>query len=177
MIYNTTGIFAGMFNKKTTKLLEHQNKYYKNESIIYRPKIDTRELCTHDGIKYKAKSISNIAEMNGAFSNKIKCVYFDEIQFFESSIEYDEFIEQVKQIARIKPVFLAGLDYDFRLQPFPLVEYFMKHCEHIIELKTYCKKCGKFSKTYSKRLNSNQEQIEIGGEEAYEPRCLDCFNL
>lgn len=174
-IIGLTGVFAGMFNGKTTWLVNHQKKYFPKNSIMYRPSLDTRELKTHDGMKYKCKSVNHISDIGEAFNPKIKAVYFDEVQFFDKIPDVD-LIEQIKHLTSIgKQVFVAGLDYDFRLQPFVLSEQLKNLCNDVLELKTYCIKCGKLSKTYSFRKTSVNDVIVIGGEEEYEPRCEECF--
>jgi thymidine kinase len=165
-------ITGSMFTGKTTWLLEHKNKYYKKNSVMYRPKTDTRDLTTHDGLKYKAKQVESIADLGEAYSDKIKAVYFDEIQFFEKDLGYESFIEQVKLIARVKPVFLAGLDFNFMQMPFAITEYFDKEADEVIRLKTICMGCGKLNHCYSRRNNDNKDIIVIGGRDIYEPVCL-----
>ncbi len=168
-------ITGSMFTGKTTWLLEHQKKYYPKNSILYRPDIDTRELVTHKGIKYKAKSVGNISDLGEAFSDKIKAVYFDEIQFFEQVFgDLITFKEQVELIAKLKPVFCAGLDYNYLKQPFEMTRDIEEMADKVIRLKTYCSVCGKLAYTYSYRKVNDDNLVVIGGEQEYEPRCFNC---
>jgi len=167
-------ITGSMFTGKTTWLVNHMNKYHKKDGIFLRPSIDTRELITHNGLKYKAKSFENLSQLGQVFDDKIKAVYIDEVQFMPNVLGYDVALEQIKLISNIKPLFLAGLDYDFRKQIFPFSEEIIKICDEVKVLKTYCHICGRLAECYSYKKNDNLELIEIGGSDLYEPRCFNC---
>ncbi len=170
-LYNTTFRTGSMFTGKTTWLLETKEKYYNNKnSILYRPCIDNRELKTHNGIIYKSKNIKDLSSLGEAFSDKIKAVFIDEIQFLPAVLGYDTAIEQIILIQNIKPLFLAGLDYQYNTTPFSISEWLEKHANNFTRLKTYCMVCGKLNYCYSHRLNDSNEIIQIGSD--YEPRCL-----
>lgn len=171
ILQNVSFRTGSMFTGKTTWLLETKNKYYNSKnSVLYRPSIDTRELKTHNGVAYKSKLIEDLSTLGEAFSDKIKAVFIDEIQFLPSILGLDTTIEQLTLIQNIKPVFIAGLDYSYTTTPFPISEWLEKHAGTFIRLKTYCIACGKLNYCYSHRLNDSTDTIQIGND--YEPRCL-----
>jgi len=175
-LYNTTFITGSMFTGKTSWLIETKTKYYNNKnSILYRPNIDTRKLETHKGIKYSAKPIKDLSSLGEAFSDKIKAVFIDEVQFLPDVLGYDIAIEQLNLIQNIKPLFVAGLDYRFNKTPFPISEWLEKHVNNFTRLKTYCIECGKLSECYSRRKSPSDELIVIGGKDDYEPVCYKCM--
>jgi thymidine kinase len=108
----------------------------------------------------------------------LSCVLIDEAQFLEPS--------QVQQLARVVdelnvPVLCYGLRTDFRGQLFPGSAQLLAWADNLVELKTICH-CGRKA-TMVVRVGANGvveregAQVEIGGNERYEPLCRRHFVL
>ena len=94
----------------------------------------------------------------------------DEVQFFDLSI-----VRAADTLANqgIR-VILAGLDQDYRGQPFGPVPALMSVAEYVTKLHAVCARCGAEA-SRSQRLVAQEEQLFVGGAAAYEARCRRCF--
>lgn len=73
-----------------------------------------------------------------------------------------------------KRVHVAGLDGDFRRQPFGKVVELMPLADRITKRAGLCKHCGHAS-LFSLRTVSDKSRVLVGGNEAYEPVCRPCY--
>ncbi|KPJ84989.1 hypothetical protein AMJ57_04845 [Parcubacteria bacterium SG8_24] len=73
-------------------------------------------------------------------------------------------------------VIVAGLDTDFRGQPFETVAMLMAVADHVRKLNAVCMRCGNEA-TRSQRLVASTERVLVGGDESYEARCRDCHRV
>ena len=71
-------------------------------------------------------------------------------------------------------VIVAGLDMDFKGQPFGPVPALMAIAEHVTKLHAVCVRCGAAA-YYSYRITHDEKQLLVGEKESYEPRCRACF--
>ena len=69
---------------------------------------------------------------------------------------------------------VAGLDMDFRGQPFGPLPALLAQAEFITKVHAICQRCGSLA-NYSYRLAPDESQLLLGQKEAYEPRCRNCF--
>lgn len=102
----------------------------------------------------------------------------DEVQFFDSEI-----VDIVKEIADSgKRVICAGLDMDFRGEPFGPTPELMAIAEFVDKLTAICMKCGNPA-TRTQRLingkpaNYDDPIIMVGAKESYEARCRKCHEV
>jgi thymidine kinase len=98
----------------------------------------------------------------------------EETQFFGETIL--PVIEQMLEENR--RVICAGLDLDAFERPFPPMPHLMALADRVDKLSAVCVKCGSEA-TRSQLLHlaepAGEAWIELGGSEAYEARCRDCF--
>lgn len=175
-------ICGPMFASKTETLISRISslKYAKKSIKVYKPVIDNRfstsEIVSHVGGKIPALAVSSSKDIIGnLFANMEQfpdVVVIDEVQFFD-----DEIVDVVETLANIGcRVIVAGLDQDFRGQPFEIVSKLLARAEIVTKLTAVCTVCGA-SATKSQRLingnpaPSNGETIMVGAEESYEARC------
>ena len=172
-----------MFAGKTEELLRRVRRmeYAKKEVIVFKPKIDNRysegEVVSHN--KTKTKSI-NIKESKDIYEhiNMDKLPYsivIDEVQFLDKGV-----IEIAEDLAsRGVRVICAGLDKDFRGEPFGIMPELLCRAEIVTKLDAICQVCGGLATRTQRLINGkpakyNDPIIMVGAKESYEARCRHC---
>jgi thymidine kinase len=101
-------------------------------------------------------------------------VVIDEVQFFD-----EEIVSLVQQLAtRGLRVIMAGLDMDFRGEPFGQMPALMAIAEEVTKLHAICMVCGEEAcrtqrLVNGKPANYHDPVILVGAQEAYEARCRE----
>ena len=108
----------------------------------------------------------------------IDVVGIDEIQFFPPQA-IDIIHKWLDQGIR---VIVAGLDLDFRGEPFGIVPQLLALADEVSKLRAICMVCGNEANFSQRLINGSparydDETILVGGEECYEPRCRKCFAI
>jgi len=181
-------ICGSMFSGKTEELMRRLRRaeYAKQNVITIKHKIDDRRghayIVSHDGRERFAFSVENssvsIEKILELANKNIDVVGVDEIQFFP--------VEIIPIICTLvengKRVIVAGLDLDFRGEPFGVIPTILAIADSILKLKAICVRCGKDAH-YSQRIVNGKPAdyddpiILIGAREYYEARCRDCFMI
>lgn len=170
-----TVICGPMFAGKTTKLLS----YITNEEdcVVVKPSCDGRysqtEVVTHDGKRVPCYVVEDTEENEILrFTDTKKKVLIDEVQFMSGLILYSiQFL-----LKNGVDVVVAGLDTNYRDEPFHIMGELMCIADRIIKLTSICIKCGdSATKTYMKDA-TKPYAFRIGGSELYEPMCPTCYN-
>jgi thymidine kinase len=100
----------------------------------------------------------------------VEVVGIDEAQFFD-----DGLVEVCNELAnRGIRVIVAGLDMDFRGNPFGPIPKLMATAEYVTKVHAICVKCGDLAH-HSHRLSENDKLVVLGELDIYEPICRDCF--
>ncbi|WP_395473170.1 thymidine kinase [Spiroplasma endosymbiont of Nomada rufipes] len=167
-----------MFAGKTEEFMRRINRlqYAKRKVLVFKPKVDIRydakKVVSHKGVSITAIVIDDPMQILKHVDKEIEAVAIDEVQFFKPSI-----IEVIKTLAnQNKQVIVAGLDQDFRGEPFPVTKELLALAEFVTKLDAVCVKCGKAA-TRTQRIINGQEAryddeiILIGAQEKYEARC------
>lgn len=171
-------ITGPMFAGKSEELIRRiRTLTYANKKIVcFKPAIDNRydktDIASHDGIKLKAIPIKKASEILEHVDKDEDVVAIDEIQFFG-----DEIIDICEDLANhgIR-VICAGLDTDFRGEPFGPVPTLLAKAEFVTKLSAACTICG-CAATKTQRLingkpaNYDDPIILVGAKESYEARC------
>ncbi|MDB5131187.1 MAG: tdk, partial [Mucilaginibacter sp.] len=101
----------------------------------------------------------------------VDVIGIDEAQFFD-----DELPAVCNALAnKGTRVIVAGLDMDFKGEPFGPMPIIMAIAESVTKLHAVCVKCGNPA-LYSFRLVPDDTRILLGEKESYEPRCRVCYN-
>ena len=89
---------------------------------------------------------------------------------------FDPRIVQVAQALadRGVRVIAAGLDQDYRGEPFGPLAPLLAIAEYVTKLHAVCAQCGAHA-SRSQRLVASEGQLFVGGAAAYEARCRACF--
>ena len=97
-------------------------------------------------------------------------VAIDEAQFFKEDI-----VEICKILAKQKKrVIVAGLDTDYRGEPFGPMPLLMCEADYVDKLRAICVECGNPA-TYTQRTTQSKERVVIGETDIYEARCRNCY--
>ncbi len=169
-------ICGSMFSGKTEELIRRlkRAKFAKQRVEIFKPKIDTRyheeEVVSHD----RNSIVSTPVESSGSIllmTSEVDVVGIDEAQFFD-----DGLVGVVSQLADngIR-VIIAGLDMDFRRNPFGPMPNLMAIADDVYKVHAICMRCGSLAYV-SHRLVEGEKQVLLGEVNEYEPICRDCYN-
>ena len=171
-------ITGPMFAGKSEELIRRVKtlSYTKMKIIAFKPAIDDRydktAIASHDGAKYEAYAIKNAQSILELVKEDTQVVAIDEIQFFDMSI-----VKICEELAdRGIRVITAGLDLDFKGEPFGPMPELLARAEFVTKLSAVCTVCG-CAATRTQRLidgkpaDFNDPIIKVGAKENYEARC------
>lgn len=170
-----------MFAGKTEELIRRIKvlEYAKKNIVVFKPLIDNRYsddmVVSHAGSKVMSFAIASGKEIMEYMNDEVDVVAIDEVQFFD-----EEITDICNELAnRGIRVMVAGLDMDFRGEPFGIIPKLMTQAEFVTKLTAVCTECGAPA-TRSQRLidgkpaKYNDPIVMIGAAEAYEARCRHC---
>jgi thymidine kinase len=164
-----------MFSGKTEELIRRirRAEIAKMNTVIFKPKIDDRyssnHVVSHNQSKLESRLVSNAAEIIDQ-SEGMDVIGIDEAQFFT-----EEIVDVCKTLAQNnKRVVVAGLDTDYRGNPFGPMPQLMCEADYLDKFRAICVQCGNPA-SCSQRTTSDSEQVVIGETDVYEARCRNCF--
>ncbi len=167
-----------MFAGKTEELIRRINtlKYANKEILVFRIKMDKRysetAIVSHSGTKIDAISIDKAHEILEYVTEATDVVSVDEIHFFD-----DEIVKVCDYLAkRGIRVMVAGLDMDFRGEPFGVIPTLMTTAEFVTKLTAVCTVCGAPATRSQRLVNGlpakyDDPIVMVGASEDYEARC------
>jgi len=170
-----------MFSGKSEELIRRLRRaeIAGQRVLIVKPRIDDRfdvsHVVSHAGAKMRAVSVEGSRDALRR-ADGYDAIGVDEAQFFEAAI-VDVVLELV---ARGKRVVAAGLDRDFRCEPFGPMPLLLCHAEFVDKLQAVCHQCGGAA-TRTQRLVGGEPApfdgatIQIGALDSYEARCSACY--
>ena len=158
-----------MFSGKTEELIRRMRRAQiaKQSVLIFKPDLDTRyhetEVVSHDH-----RSISSIPVSHSMAilekAAEVEVVGIDEAQFFDSDI-----VKVANELANQgKRVIIAGLDLDFRGEPFGSMPQLIAMAEYVTKVHAICQRTGNLAH-YSFRFEASEDLIKLGHKEVYEP--------
>ena len=160
-----------MFSGKTEELIRRlrRTEYAKLNVIIFKPKIDDRyskdEIVSHSEQSLPSVVIESSSEILGKIKDA-DIVGIDEAQFFDNGLK-----DVVLELARMgKRVIIAGLDMDYRGEPFGPMPTLLAIAEYVTKTKAICVVCGSPA-TMTQRITKSTETIDVGATDKYEARC------
>ncbi len=137
-----------------------------------------RRVASHSGAFVDAIPVSAATEILEALEDDTQVVAVDEVQFFDEGI-----VGVLEELAdRGLRVIVAGLDLDFRGEPFGSMPALMARAEFVTKLQAICMQCGAPA-TRTQRLIDGQPAhdddpiILVGASEVYEARCRNCHQV
>ncbi len=179
-----TIVCGSMYAGKSEELirLARRSLYAKKRVQVFKPSIDDRYhqtmVVSHMGVQHEAETARNTAELREKLKKDTQVLLIEEIQFFDAKI-VDFCVETAD---RGVDVICAGLDQDFRRQPFGPMPNLLAAADQVIKLRAICMKCGApASHTYrmvdGKPAHWDDPIVLIGATESYEARCRNCFEI
>ncbi|MCE0741337.1 thymidine kinase [Bacillus sp. G16] len=171
-------ICGSMFSGKSEELIRRVKRatYAKQEVRVFKPVIDNRysedAVVSHNGTSMTSYAISSAADIWDHISESTDVIAVDEVQFFDRDI-----VEVLSSLAdKGYRVIAAGLDMDFRGEPFGVVPDIMAIAESVTKLQAVCSVCGSpASRTQrlidGKPASYDDPVIKVGASESYEARC------
>jgi len=170
-------ICGSMFSGKTEELIRRLRRAQiaRLTVEIFKPKTDTRfddtAVVSHNANSILSTPVDNSSSIL-LLGSDVQVVGIDEAQFFD-----DELPNVCTILAnRGVRVIVAGLDMDYKGNPFGPMPTLMAIAESVTKVHAVCVKCGNPA-LYSYRLAPGETTILLGEKESYEPRCRVCFNL
>ena len=173
-----------MFAGKTEELIRRIKvlEFAKKEILVFKPAIDNRysdtKVVSHAGSSVESIVVNSSAEILENVKDSTEVVAIDEVQFF------DEGICEVCNILADRGirVMAAGLDTDFRGEPFGPMPKLITQAEFVTKLTAVCNKCGAPATRTQRIINGKPAHYDdpiilVGAAESYEARCRHCHDV
>ncbi len=162
-------ICGSMFSGKTEELIRRlrRAKIAKQKVEIFKPSVDNRYdpemIVSHNDNEIRSTPVPSSNNIR-LLANDIDVVGIDEAQFFD-----DEIVAVCNDLAnRGIRVIVAGLDMDFKGNPFGPMPALMATAEYVTKVHAVCTKTGNLA-NYSHRIKDDDKLVMLGEVESYEP--------
>ncbi len=171
-------VCGSMFSGKTEELIRRLKRaeIARQKVQVFKPALDDRygvkTLSSHSGNHFEAIVVQNADKIETLLDENVDVIAIDEVQFFDWTIA--ELCERLaNQGIR---VILAGLDMDFRGEPFGPIPLLMAQAEAVDKLQAICMVCGAPASRTQRLIdgrpaNYDDPVIMVGASEVYEARC------
>lgn len=180
VIYKNHGwievICGCMFSGKTeelirrvrTALIARQKVQLFNSHLDNRYGIDS--IVSHNQNKVSCDSVKNAAELLNKVKKETQVVAIDEVNFFDKGV-----VEVCVKLANAgKRVIVAGLDRDYRDEPFEVTAKLLALAEYVTKNLAVCNKCGNPA-SFTQRTSKDTKRIVVGTTDTYQARCRRCY--
>lgn len=174
-------VIGPMYSGKSEELIRRlkRAKIAKQNVVVFKPIIDDRyskkDVVSHSGYTINAISIQKSSQIYDYIQDDTQVVGIDEVQFFDNEV-VDIAIDLANKGIR---VIAAGLDMDFKGEPFGPTPRLLAVAEFVDKIQAICSVCGQPA-TRSQRLIDGKPAkydapiIQVGAVESYEARCRKC---
>lgn len=169
-------VCGSMFSGKTEELIRRLRRVQlaKQKVEIFKPQIDTRyheeKVVSHQGNEIHSTPVPSSSNIL-LLANDVDVVGIDEAQFFDM-----ELVNVCNQLADSGVrVIIAGLDMDFKGQPFGPMPALLACAEYVTKVHAICMHCGSLAHI-SHRKTAETSLVLLGETDSYEPLCRDCYN-
>lgn len=171
-------ITGSMFCGKTDELIRRLRRasIAKQQVQVFKPAIDDRygsaQVTSHAGSSYEAIPIAGSAEILEKLEESTTVVAIDEVQFLDDGV-----VALVNQLAeKGLRVIVAGLDTDFRAEPFGPMPALISQAERVDKLHAICMECGEPAARTQRLVDGRPAKYDdpiviVGADEMYEARC------
>jgi thymidine kinase len=177
-------ICGGMFSGKTEELIRRVRRAQiaKQRVQVFKPRLDDRfmveKVTSHDGDHFEAIVVDSATDIEAQIAPDTDVVAIDEVQFFDWRIA-----DLVNDLAaRGQRVILAGLDMDFRGEPFGPMPLLIAQAEMVDKLSAICVVCGSPASRTQRLIDGRPASYDdpvilVGASEVYEARCRHCHEV
>jgi len=171
-------ICGSMFSGKSEELIRRVKRaeIARQKVQVFKPALDNRfgkdQVSSHSGAHMNALAVQSAADVMQVINAETDVVAIDEVQFFDWAIA-----DVANALAdRGKRVILAGLDLDFRGEPFGPMPLLMAQAEELEKLHAICMVCGAPATRTQRLIDGRPASYEdpiilVGASEAYQARC------
>ncbi len=177
-------ICGSMFSGKTEELLRRVKRaeIARQKVQVFKHSLDARfetmRVASHNGIHRDAQVVQTAAQVLNYLEPDTTVVAIDEVQFFDWAIA-----EMCNHLANggVR-VIVAGLDMDFRGEPFGPMPLLMAIAEQVDKFEAICVKCGQPASRTQRLINGQPAMFDdpiimVGASEVYEARCRGCHEV
>jgi thymidine kinase len=173
-------VCGSMFSGKTDELIRRLRRAViaRQKVQVFKPVIDMRyaveKVTSHAGSDFDAIPAACAADIPSKLDADTTVVGIDEAQFFDDGI-----IPLVDELAgRGIRVIVAGLDTDFRAEPFGPMPVLISKAERVDKLQAICMTCGNPASRTQRLVNGKPARYDdpvviVGASEMYEARCRE----
>jgi thymidine kinase len=173
-----------MFAGKTEELIRRIKvlEFAKKNVLVFKPAIDNRysdtRVVSHAGSSTESIVVADSRSILDFVKEDTDVIAIDEVQFFDPEI-----LLVCDYLAkRGKRVMVAGLDTDFRAEPFGVMPQLITDAEFVTKLTAVCTKCGAPATRTQRIVNGKPASytdpiILVGAAESYEARCRHCHEV
>ena len=168
-------ICGSMFSGKTEELIRRMKraKFARQSVEIFKPCIDTRysdeDVVSHEGNSIHSTPVDSSASIL-LLGSDTEVIGIDEAQFFDDNI-----VNVCNELAnRGIRVIVAGLDLDFKGEPFGPMPALCAIADEVSKVHAICVKCGSLAYV-SHRTVENDKRVLLGEKMEYEPLCRECY--
>lgn len=177
-------ITGSMYCGKSEELIRRIRRAHiaKQQIKVFKPMLDERykreSIVSHSGDSCEAIPVNDPGDILKKIDESVNVVAIDEIQFFEEGI-----ICVCETLADLKKrVICAGLDRDFRGEPFGPIKELLALAEYVDKLQAICVQCGNPATRTQRLINGEPASyqdpiIMLGAFEVYEARCRRCHEV
>lgn len=177
-------ICGPMFSGKTEELIRRvkRARIAKQKVQVFKHSLDDRydadRVTSHSGADMEAIPVREAHQILELLEPDTEVVAIDEAQFFDWGIA-----EVCNELAeKGLRVIVAGLDMDFRGEPFGPVPLLMAQAEQVDKLQAVCVVCGAPASRTQRLINGRPASYDdpiilVGAKEVYEPRCRRCHQV
>ena len=177
-------ICGSMFSGKSEELIRRvkRARIARQSVQVFKPKIDDRyhetAVVSHSGEKTDAIAVADVQELLDRLDPDSEVIAIDEVQFFDNRIV--AFCQE--WAAGGKRVIAAGLDQDFRGEPFGPTPDLLAVAEYVTKLQAICAVCSAPASRNQRLINGkpagyHDPIILVGAAEQYEARCRHCHEV
>lgn len=172
-------ICGSMFCGKTEELLRRirRAQIAKQNVQVFKHSLDDRyhgvqKVTSHNGLNAEAQHVARAQDILPVVAGNTTVVAIDEVQFFDPEI-----VDVVRELAeRDIRVIAAGLDMDFRGEPFGMMPQLLCMAEDVTKLHAICVVCGEEACRTQRLVNGQPARYDdpvilVGAHESYEARC------
>ncbi len=168
-------VTGSMFSGKTEELIRRirRAQIAGQDVAVFKPQVDDRydqkALVSHDQKSIKAIPVEDARDI-ASKAEDLKVVGIDEVQFFGNNV-----VEIIETLANSgKRVIVAGLDMNYRGEPFGAMPQLLARAEFVTKLHAICDTCGNIA-GFSHRLSKSTDELQIGEKDLYQARCRTCM--
>ena len=168
-------VCGSMFSGKTEELIRRLRRaqFAKQKVEIFKPAMDVRyseqEVVSHEGTSILSTPVDSSVSIL-LMGQESDVVGIDEAQFFDEHI-----VEVCNELAsKGIRVIVAGLDLDFKGQPFGPMPDLLAIADEVTKVHAICVRCGALAYV-SHRIVAGEKQVMLGEKQEYEPLCRECY--